>query len=203
MYSSQNRAVTQQDYLSLIYNMPPKFGSVKRASIVQDLNSFKRNLNIYVVSEDQLGNFAPSSNTIKNNLKVWLSNNKMINDTIDILDAKIINLGINFSIIADQGFNAFEVLNTSINQLKFYFLSAKMNIGEPIRYGDILRILKNVDGLLDVVHLEIVRKIGPSYSTGIFNIDQMTTSDGRTVIAPSDVVFEVKFPDSDIVGTII
>ena len=87
-----------------------------------------------------------------------LDKNHKVHD-ISIEKDQDINLGINFSIIADQGFNAFEVLNTSINQLKFYFLSAKMNIGEPIRYGDILRILKNVDGLLDVVHLEIVRKI--------------------------------------------
>lgn len=202
MYTSQNRAVTQQDYISLIYNMPAKFGSVKRAAIVQDLNSFKRNLNIYIASEDRFGNFATSSETIKNNLKVWLSNNKMINDTLDILDAKVVNLGINFSIISDTNFNPYEVLNQATNELKFYFLSAKMNIGEPIRYGDILRILKNVEGLLDVVDLEIVRKIGSSYSTAIFNIDQMTTADGRVVVAPSDVVFEIKFPDTDIVGTV-
>lgn len=202
MFTSQNRAVTEQDYISLIYNMPPKFGSVKRASISQDLNSFKRNLNIYIISEDQFGNFATASNTIKNNLKVWLSNNKMINDTIDILDAKVVNLGLEFSIIADSSVNSYEVLNRATNQLKNYFLSAKMNIGEPIRYGDMLRVLKNVDGLLDVVDLEIVRKTGSTYSTAIFNIDQMTTADGRTVVAPSDVVFEIKFPDADIVGTI-
>lgn len=202
MFSSQNRAVTQQDYISLAYNMPAKFGSVKRATIVQDLNSFKRNLNMYVVSEDQFGNLSTSSETMKNNLKVWLSENKMINDTIDILDAKVVNVGLNFSIIADVNFNSFEVLNQALNELKLYFLGAKMNIGEPIRYGDILRVLKNVDGLLDVVELQIVRKTGASYSTAIFNIDQMTTSDGRMIVAPSDVVFEIKYPDTDIVGTI-
>ena len=202
MFTSQNRAVTQQDYISLIYNMPPKFGSVKRAAIVQDKNSFKRNLNVYVMSEDQFGNFAMASDTIKNNLKVWLSNSKMINDTLDILDARIVNFGLNFSIIADTNFNSFNILNSAINELRLYFLSAKMNIGEQIRYGDILRVLNNVEGLLDVVELEIIKKTGSSYSTSIFNIDQMTTADGRTIIAPSDVVFEIKYPDADIVGTI-
>lgn len=201
-YSSQNRAVTEQDYISLTYNMPSKFGSIKRAAIVKDLNSFKRNLNLYVVSEDETGNLSQTSTAIKNNLKVWLSNYKMVNDTIDILDAKIVNLGLQFSIIADNNFNSFGVLNAALDSLKSYFTSAKMNIGEPIRYGDILRILKNVDGLLDVVELKIVRKTGSSYSTAIFNIDQMTTSDGRIIVAPSDVIFEIKFPDSDIVGTI-
>ena len=126
----------------------------------------------------------------------------MINDTLDILDAKIVNLGLNFSIIADTNLNSFEVLNSAISELKMYFLSAKMNIGEPIRYGDILRVLNNVEGLLDIVELNIVKKTGSSYSTSIFNIDQMTTSDGRTIVAPSDVVFEFKYPDTDIVGTI-
>ena len=182
--------------------MPPKFGSVKRAAIVQDKNSFKRNLNVYVISEDQFGNFAMASDTIKNNLKVWLSNSKMINDTLDILDARIVNFGLNFSIIADTNFNSFNILNSAINELRLYFLSAKMNIGEQIRYGDILRVLNNVEGLLDVVELQIIKKTGSSYSTSIFNIDQMTTADGRTIIAPSDVVFEIKYPDADIVGTI-
>lgn len=202
MFSSQNRAVTQQDYISLIYNMPPKFGSVKRAAIVQDKNSFKRNLNIYVVSEDQFGNLAFSNDAMKNNLKVWLSDNKMINDTLDILDAKIVNFGLEFTIIADDNYNAYNILTQATNSLKFYFLRAKMNIGEPIRYGDILRVLKNVDGLLDVIDLQIVRKTGSSYSTSIFNIDQMTTADGRVVTSPSDVIFEIKFPDTDIVGTV-
>ena len=202
MFSSQNRAVTQQDYISLIYNMPPKFGSVKRAAIVQDKNSFKRNLNIYVVSEDQFGNLAFSNDAMKNNLKVWLSDNKMINDTLDILDAKIVNFGLEFTIIADDNYNAYNILTQATNSLKFYFLRAKMNIGEPIRYGDILRVLKNVDGLLDVIDLQIVRKTGSSYSTSIFNIDQMTTADGRMVTSPSDVIFEIKFPDTDIVGTV-
>jgi hypothetical protein len=202
MFSSQNRAVTQQDYMSLIYNMPAKFGSVKRAAILQDKNSFKRNLNIYVVCEDEYGNLTAANGAVKNNIKTWLSTNKMINDTIDILDAKIVNLGLQFSAITDTQFDAFEVLNSATIKLQDYFKNSTMNIGESIRYGDVLRVLKEVEGLLDVVQLNIIRRTGPSYSSGIFNIDQMTTADGRLVVAPSDVIFEVKFPEVDIIGTI-
>jgi len=202
MFSSQNRAVTQQDYMSLIYNMPAKFGSVKRAAILQDKNSFKRNLNVYVVCEDEFGKLTASNSAIKNNIKTWLSTNKMINDTIDILDAKIVNLGLQFSIITDTNVDAYEILNEATKSLQQYFRDSSLNIGESIRYGDILRVLKNIDGLLDVVQLRVVRKTGASYSTAIFNIDQMTTADGRIVVAPSDVIFEVKFPEVDITGTI-
>ena len=202
MFNSQNRAVTQQDYMSLIYNMPAKFGSIKRAAVLQDINSFKRNLNIYVISEDGQGNLITANSATKNNLKVWLASNKMINDTIDILDAKIINLGLKFSIISDSNFNGFEVLNNASSALKKYFLKTHFNIGEPVRYGDVLRVLKNVDGLLDVVHLKFETKTGSNYSNPIFSVDMMTTADGRIIVAPSDAIFEIKFPDSDIVGTI-
>ena len=71
-YASQNRAVTAQDYQAVIYAMPPKFGSVKRAAILRDRNSLKRNLNVYVISEDSDGELVKTSNSIKENLKVFL-----------------------------------------------------------------------------------------------------------------------------------
>lgn len=144
MFSSQNRAVTQQDYMSLIYNMPAKFGSIKRAAILQDKNSFKRNLNVYVVCEDEFGKLTSSNSAVKNNVKTWLSTNKMINDTIDILDAKIVNLGLEFSILSDTNADAFSVLNMATLELGEYFRTSSLNIGESIRYGDILRKLKTL-----------------------------------------------------------
>ena len=89
-YSAQNRAVTQQDYLSLVYRMPAKFGVVKRANIVQDKDSFKRNLNLYVISENIDGDFIASPSTVKENVKTWINQYKMINDTVDILDGQVV-----------------------------------------------------------------------------------------------------------------
>ena len=100
-YAAQNRAVTRQDYLALIYRMPARFGSIKRANIVQDPDSAKRNLNLYMLAEDVSGDFTPASTTLKRNLKVWINQYKMINDTIDILDAKIVNVGVQFEILGE------------------------------------------------------------------------------------------------------
>jgi hypothetical protein len=72
--------------------MPAKFGAVKRANIIQDTNSVKRNLNLYVIAEDSNGNLAAASNTLKENVKVWLNQYKMINDSVDILYASIVNI---------------------------------------------------------------------------------------------------------------
>ncbi|HAW79932.1 MAG TPA: hypothetical protein DCX27_09615, partial [Balneola sp.] len=117
-YASQNRAVTKQDYIALCYRMPGSFGSIKRAAIAQDRDSFKRNLNLYVISEDQDGNFINPPTSLLNNLKSWLNQYKMINDTIDILPGKIVNLQIDFEVVTDLESNRFDVINECINRLK-------------------------------------------------------------------------------------
>jgi hypothetical protein len=202
MISSQSRAVTREDYLSLIYNMPSKFGAIKRASVVQDVNSFKRNLNIYTISENQNGNLSSPTATLKKNLKTWLSRNKMINDTIDILDAKIVNVGIQFEIMADDHVNKYDILNQAISALASEVSISKYNIGEPIRVSNFYRTLKNIDGLLDVVSIKIVKKVGTDYSSVDFDIKENTSLDGRLVGIPMDHIFEFKFPNLDIVGKV-
>ncbi|HAW81258.1 MAG TPA: hypothetical protein DCX27_17085, partial [Balneola sp.] len=82
-------------------SMPSKFGSITRCSVVVDNDSFKRNLNLYVLTSDKSGNLSESSSSLRENLRIWLSNYKMINDTIDIMNGKIVNIGVEFEVIAD------------------------------------------------------------------------------------------------------
>lgn len=201
-FSSQNRAVTAEDYKAVVYAMPPKFGAVKRCNIIQDQDSFKRNLNMYIISEDSDGNLTESTSTLKTNLKEYLSSYKMINDTIDILDAKVVNLGIEIDIIADEHKNKFDVLQSAIDAIKFEILSSKYNIAEPVRVSDIFRTLKNVDGVLDVVTVDVNRKSGSLYSSFSYNVKGNTSPDGRLILGREDVIFEIKYPDSDIIGTV-
>ena len=142
LYTSQNRAVTKQDYTSLIYSMPPKYGAVKRCAVVRDTDSFKRNINIYVLSESVYGNLATSPITLKENIKVWLSEHRMVNDTVDILDAKIINIGISFEILADLETNKFILLTQATSALRTRMSRIKMDIGEPFRVTNVYNILK-------------------------------------------------------------
>ena len=201
-FSSQNRAVTSEDYKSVIYSMPPQFGAVKRCNIVQDKDSFKRNLNLYIISEDADGNLVESTDTLKQNLKTYISNYKMINDTIDILDARVVNLQVNLDIIAQEEKNKFEVLQNAVDALKFEVLRIKYDIGEPVRISDMFAVLKNVDGILDIVSIGVERKTGALYSTFSYDVKGNTSPDGRLLLAKENVVFEIKYPDSDIVGTV-
>lgn len=202
MFSSQSRAVTEQDYVSLAYAMPPQFGSIKRISVVQDKNSFKRNLNLYVVGEGDTGNLAPLNESVKDNLKTWMSDYKMINDTIDILDAIIINIGVEYTIVADDGQNGYRVLEEANQAIFDAMASTKFSIGESIRYSDVFRALKNVDGVLDVVEVNFTTQSGELYASSAFDIQQNTSADGRVLVAPENAIFEIRFPNIDIIGTV-
>lgn len=200
-FASQNRAVTQQDYESLIYKMPPMFGSIKRVRVVRDPDSFKRNLNIYIISEDEYGKLINTNSVIKENLRIWLNKNRMINDTIDLLDAKIINFGIDFEAVAEPSMEKYEVLTNAISEIKKEF-SRLRDIGEPFFITDVYSALKKADGVLDVTKVNVVTKIGGAYSDIKFNIQNNLSPDGRYVIIPDNVIFEIKYPDLDIKGAI-
>jgi hypothetical protein len=201
VFASQNRAVTADDYEALVYRLPSKLGRIKRAKIIRDQDSFKRNLNMYLLSEDASGNFITSNAVLKNNLKTWLNNYRMINDTIDILDARIINIKINFAAVVDYEQDKFEALNAAISEIESMF-EEKMNIGEPIYITKIYDILNNLEEIVDVTNVKIENKSGGSYSQETLNIDEYISADGRILYAPENAVYEVKFPTLDIVGTI-
>ena len=201
-YATQNRAVTKKDYQSLIYSMPPKFGSITRCNLAQDRDSFKRNLNIYVVSEDVERRLVKSNPALKNNLKVWLNDNRMINDTIDILDAKIVNFGITYSIVVEAGENKYDVLQRCGRVLRARY-RRKHDIGEPLEITEIYRILGRLDGVADVVDVDIHQKVGDRYSDIRFNFEAQMTPDKRFIAVPENVIMEVKYLFEDIKGVTV
>ena len=200
-FPTQNRAVTQADYENVTYRMPAKFGSVKRCSAQRDPDSQKRNLNMYVLSEDSFGKLIKTNSTIKNNLKKWLNEYKMINDTIDILDPFIINVGINFSVKTINGANKFDTLNQCVAKLSNFYRNGFF-IGEQLSVGDIYQELKNVSGVLDVINVHIVGKTGANYSASSIDINKNLSPDGGSLICPKNAIFEIKFPSQDIQGKV-
>ena len=201
VFASQNRAVTAEDYEALIYRMPSKFGRIKRSKIVRDHDSFKKNLNLFLASEDHDGHFVETSQVLKNNVKVWLNQYKMINDTLDILDPRIINIRINFTAVVDYSQDKFEALNEALSEIEEMFLE-KLDIGQPIYITKIYDKLNNLEEIVDVTNVEITNESGGNYSDNTLNLKHYTSADGRILYAPENVVYELKFPDLDIKGTI-
>jgi hypothetical protein len=200
-FPTQNRAVTGTDYEAITYAMPSHFGAVKRCRVVRDQDSLKRNLNMYVVSEDSQGKLIQSNSALKDNLKVWLNRYRMINDTVDILDAKIINIGIEFEVVSSEEVNRYEVLDNTIQALVNRF-GRTMYIGERFYITDVFTELNKVRGVVDTVNVKLVNKSGGSYSQSTFNIDKYMSLDGRYLSVPDNVILEIKFPTVDIKGTV-
>jgi hypothetical protein len=201
-FPSQNRAVTQSDYENLSYRMPAKFGSLKRCSVQRDPDSMKRNLNMYVMSEDKFGKLIASNTTIKNNLKTWLNHYRMINDTVDILDAHIINFGIDFIIAPNVGVDKYDLLAASIAHLRDKFGGTKYYIGEHLMITEIYKELNKVKGIMDVIKVTLVNKTGGVYSATEFDISANLSPEGTYLIAPKNCIFELKYPETDVKGKI-
>lgn len=201
-FPTQNRAVTQADYENMIYRMPSKFGSIKRCSAQRDPDSRRRNINIYVISEDNFNNLTLTNNTIKNNLKTWMNNYRMLSDTIDVLDAFIINYGIEFVVRPNIGADRFTLVDKCINILRDKYTNEKLFIGEHIDVAGIYTTLSGVEGVLSVSNIKIVNKNGSNYSSTQFDINENTSPDGSSIITPRNAVAELKFPTVDIVGKI-
>ena len=200
--AAQMRSVTKNDYEAYIYMMPSNFGSVKRASIINDPSSTNRRLSAYVISEDQNGRLVQSNSTLKENIKQWLNKNKMLNDNIDIYDAKVVNLGFDYHIIVDPTKDKVEVLNAVQRKLQSE-LRDKMYIGEPFYLTKIYNIINKVEGVVDTTSVKPKIKIGTNYSSAPVGIDDMKSNDGTYLKAPRNVIFEIKFFETDVRGSTV
>ena len=186
----------------MTYMMPPKFGAVKRCNVVQDKDSLKRNINMYVISESDARRLVTTSATIKKNLKTWINRNKMINDTVDILDAKILNIAIDFEIVGDLETNKFNLITDAQNALIREFARVKPDIGEPFFISNIYKALRKVSGVVDVVKVDVKKKVGSAYADYRFDMDMNTSPDKRMILLPEDAICEIKYPSQDIRGAL-
>lgn len=199
---ARGRAVTLQDYVSLCYTMPSKFGSVYRASVMKDENDLKRNLNLFIISQDQNGFLQNPSTVLKNNLKRWLNAGRMISDTIDIFPAKIINLGIFFDVVLTTQTNKV----TALSEIrKFLFSEMKLSspqIGEYFSIGEVEKVLSTMSIISRVNSVKIIAKDGTDYSDIRYNVKSNISHDGSLMYIPSDFIWEIKY-EEDITGKIL
>jgi hypothetical protein len=202
IYQAQNRAVTAKDYETLSYMMPAKYGSIKRVRAERDSSSSKNNINLYVICSDRANSLIAPTTAVKQNLKTWLSEYKMVTDTVDILPAKIINLQIKFTVLADTLVNKLALRDEILNSLLTYF-SQKPQIGEAFSKLDVLKQIRKFNSVLDVVgDIEVTNVTSTNYSSLQFNVEENTTSDGRFIKIPKNAIYEIKF-SNDIIGNVI
>jgi len=212
-YSEQLRAVTKEDYVIRTLSLPPKFGSVAKAYIVQDqLSSTKSvtdaivdsnplSLSLYVLAYDNNKKLVTASNTLRTNLKTYLSQYRLLTDALNIKDAFVVNIGIRYDVLILPNYTGRDVLLACTQALQDYFKVEKWSINQPINLSAIYTLLDRIKGVQTVQNIEIENKTGGLYSQYAYDIKGATKNN---IVYPSydPCIFEVKYPDTDIVGRV-
>jgi hypothetical protein len=209
LIASQKRSVTADDYLIRALSMPSNYGAISKAYIEQpkltdNQVSTIETLNLYVLSQNSKGQLDYAGETLKNNLRTYLSQYRMIGDNIEIRNAYIINIGVDFEIITLPEYNNNEVLLNCIKSIQDYFLISKWQINQPIMLRDLYIILDKISGVQTVKNVYISNKAGTAsgYSQYAYDIAGATQN---LVIYPSldPSVFEIRYPTQDIKGKVV
>lgn len=213
-FASQQRMVTTQDYIIRAYSMPPRFGSVAKAYVIQDQQQNPEYggtaipnplaINLYTLGYDGNGKLTTLNPAVQENLKTYISMYRILTDAINIKTAFIINIGIQFEIITQPEYNSNEVLVKCIAKLKEMFNTKIWQINQPIIVSKIYTELDRVDGVQSVTSVKInnLYDTVTGYSGNVYDIEAATKAG---VIYPSldASIFEVKYPNNDIIGKVI
>jgi hypothetical protein len=206
--ATQQRTVTLDDYIVRALSMPSDFGTVSKVYIekptLDNQTSTIETLCMYVLSKNSAGQFSSPTETLKKNLRTYLSQYKMIGDSIEIKNAYVINLGIDFEIIVLPNFINSQVILSCIQSLQEYFNRNNWQINEPIIINDLYVRLDRIEGVQTVKNIKFSNKAGISsgYSQYGYDIEAATLND---VIYPSldPSIFEVRYPNQDIKGRVV
>jgi hypothetical protein len=209
-FITQQRTVTQDDYLVRALSLPSQYGTIAKIYVEPEkvsslsLGETPSILNMFILSYDKDKKLTTSSTALKQNLSTYLSQYRVINDSIKIKNAFIINIGVDFEITILPQYNSNLVLTNCITALQDYFNIDKWQINEPILLKDIFILLDKIEGVQTVKSVNITNKSGAllGYSQYSYDIAGATQSN---VIYPSldPMVFEVKYPNTDIKGRVV
>ena len=212
-FSEQGRAVTLQDYTVRALSLPSKFGSIAKVYATQDqltntnttdliIDNNPLALSLYVLSYNNNKNLTTATNTLKTNLKTYLSEYMMLSDSINIKDAFVVNISLEYDVIVRPNYAGRDVLLNCNLAVQDYFKIEKRNINQPINLAEIYTLLDKVKGVQTVQEIKVNNLQGGNYSRYAYDIKGATKNN---VVYPSfdPCIFEIKFPKSDIKGRVI
>lgn len=201
-YASQNRAVTREDIIARCLSIPAKFGRPEKV-FVKPSTVGRFAYDIHLLSLDVQGNLSTATPTLKSNLATYVRKFKMLTDGVNILDADVLDIRVNFGITVSAGKNRSEVLLNCTQALADYFAQDRMQIGQPIIVSEVVALLDGIAGVVSVYELSFTNVFGVTdgltYSDTRFSISD-NLRDGM-LICPSEAIFQVKYPNRDIVGS--
>jgi hypothetical protein len=200
-FSAQDRAVTLNDYKSVIENMPGQFGAPAKVSVMEEDNKIK----VKLLSYDASGNLSDTvSNTLKNNILEYLSDYRMINDYIDILSGEVIDMSLDISVTVDKNESSTDVMRAIISAVTSYFDITKRKMGDPLFVGDLIRTVGQISGVVNVTEIKVYNQIGGQYSSSevsqayVNSTTKEIQQADSTIFMKSNQIFQIRFPNTDI-----
>jgi hypothetical protein len=200
-FAAQNRAVTVNDYDSIVRTMPSQFGAPAKVAITEENNKIK----IQMLSYDESGNLTEIvSNTLKNNVANYLSNYRMINDYISIESANVVDLGVTIDVVLDNSQNQGAVISQIITIISEFFSPGNRQMGENVYVSDLRRLVQSENGVIAVSDMLFFNKVGGQYSssqTSQAYIDANTKQIGLvddTIFAEPSQTYQIRYPNKDI-----
>jgi hypothetical protein len=200
-FAAQKRAVTVNDYNSLIRTMPSRFGAPAKAAIVEEDNKIKIEILSYDSNRKLTSNV---SNTLKDNIANYLSNYRMINDYISIRSANVIDLEFEFSVAMTSTENQGQVVTNIVNSVESYLSPMTNLLGKNVNISDIRRIIQDIPGVSTLADLKVFNKTGGQYSSSqtsqryVDNNTKQIELIDDTIFAQPNQIYQIRFPEKDI-----
>ena len=200
-FSAQKRAVTVQDYESIIRNMPAQFGAPAKVSITENDNKIL----IQILSFDTSGKLTNIvSNTLRQNIANYLSNYRMMNDYISIFSAEVIDLSVDVAIVLDSAQNSGQVISSVIDKVSAYFNPQTRELGQNVYLSELRSIIQNTNGVLTVTTLDVFNEVGGQYSSAETSMEysdpelKLIGPVDDTIFAQPSQVYQIRYPGKDI-----
>ena len=198
------------EFVGIVEGLQGKSKSEIQTELVQYLTQKKTNvaevnnpfaINMYILGYNVNKHLAPINQALKQNLKTYLGEYRMMTDAVNIIDGFIVNIGVDFEVICYSNYNKREVLTNCLTNIQNYFNIDNWTFNKPINISEMELILANVEGVMSVPSVKISNLCGGdgNYSPNRYNIDEATQ--GKMVYPSLDpCIFEVKYPNKDIKG---
>jgi len=209
-YSTQLRNVTPDDYLVRALSLPSQYGTIAKAYIEKTkaenlgIGETPSTLDLYILTYNQDQHLVTTSSTLKNNLRTYLNQYRVVGDSVRIQDAFVVNIGVEFEITVDPNYNSNEVLLAALTELQNYFRTDNWQINQPILLKDLNITLDKVDGVRTVKNVTVTNLAGESLGYSNYSYDvQGATIDNVVYPSIDPMIFEVKYPNTDIKGRVV
>jgi hypothetical protein len=200
-FAAQNRAVTLNDYKSVIENMPSTYGAPAKVNVMEEDNKVK----IKLLSYDANGNLTDIvSNTLKENITEYISQYRMINDFVEIQSGEVIDLGLEIDVVIDRNEIESDVITSIIESTISYFAIEKRKMGDPLFTGELLKEIGTTSGVVNVVDVRVFNKTGGDYSQAEVSqsykdsVTKEIQQADMTIYMKSNQIFQIRFPNKDI-----